>query len=60
MRHSFATHLLENNVNLRHTQYLLGHANIRHTVRYSHIADIKSINVTSPIDSLPKGGSDDK
>ncbi len=55
LRHSFAVHLLERGVDTRHIQYLLGHASIRTTVKYLHIANMRKIPVKSPLDGLFEG-----
>jgi len=52
MRHSFAVHLIERKTHLFHVQFLLGHADIRSTIRYLQIANIKTIPVKSPLDAF--------
>ncbi|MGH8677020.1 MAG: tyrosine-type recombinase/integrase, partial [Burkholderiales bacterium] len=52
MRHSFATHLLEDRYDIRTVQELLGHRDVRTTMVYRHVMNRGALLVKSPMDRL--------
>ena len=52
LRHSFATHLLEQGINLRYIQIILGHSSTKTTEIYTHVSSRQLTKILNPLDKL--------
>jgi site-specific recombinase XerD len=54
IRHSFATHLVDNGADLHTVKELLGHSNLQTTMRYMHLSSARIRGIINPYDALPQ------
>jgi len=52
LRHSYATHMLENGIDISLIQKLLGHNDIRTTLRYTHVSNRHVKGIENPLDAI--------
>ena len=52
LRHSFATHLLDKGIDVVFIQKLLGHSNIKTTLRYLHVTNKDLVHILSPLEDI--------
>ena len=55
IRHSFATHLVDNGTDLHTVKELLGHSTLQTTMRYMHLSTARIKGIVNPYDALPGG-----
>jgi site-specific recombinase XerD len=60
IRHSFATHLVDNGTDLHTVKELLGHSNLQTTMRYMHLTSKRIQGIINPYDVLPQGKEDNQ
>jgi site-specific recombinase XerD len=59
IRHSFATHLVDNGADLHTVKELLGHSTLQTTMRYMHLSTRRIEGIVNPYDALPVAKEDD-
>jgi integrase/recombinase XerD len=60
IRHSFATHLVDNGTDLHTVKELLGHSSLQTTLQYMHLTSTRINAIVNPFDVLPQSKEEDK